>query len=347
MKMNNFIKKAKESLKSFLEDPLFLKYWEEEYYSRPREDNQLSVRISGRRRERAYQYNGDSFMFVEDMHTGIMPFMIYRGEREKYPAKVEPISPEKERLIAEGISGRGYRRFLGDALCDFVRMTTLTLFQSGVVFYEIVYKKNESGVTESFNLELLQPFYLFKFFRNYYQYVPWWEAKESRIKVQIIKIPAEKILRIDFPKQFGGKKKINNVLKRLWQLSKELIPKFQMDAMGENRNIGFDLKEFSKAKYLEIAKLTKDFGWNQRQRSDDYITEYYSMLRFLREKELEAVIRNKIISELNEALNSSPLNLGVKVIIENLFSVDDVKQQKKILKAGNVAFMDIINKFKI
>ena len=50
------------------------------------------------------------------MHAGIMPFMIYRGEREKYPAKIEPHSPAKERIIADGVAGRGYPSFLGDAL---------------------------------------------------------------------------------------------------------------------------------------------------------------------------------------------------------------------------------------
>jgi hypothetical protein len=236
---------------------------------------------------------------------------------------------------------------LEDALCEFVRTTAHVLFSDGVVFYEILYKKNKAGEIESFELELLQPFYLFRFWKNYYQIVPWWEAKESRIRAQIIKIPAEKILRIDFPKQYGGKRKIINVLKRLWQLSKELIPKFQMDAMGENLNIGFDLKEFSKIKYLEVAEITKRIGWNQRQRSDDYITEYYSMLRFLREKKLVVTIRNKIISKLNETLNSSPLDLGAVVVIENLFSVGDVEKQEKLLEAGNVTFMDIINSFKI
>lgn len=345
--MNKLIIKISTALKSFLKDPLFLRYWEEEWYSRPNEDNQLSVRIIGRNKRGRYTYNGDSFMFVEDMYSGIMPFMIYRGEREKYPTRVEPASREKQHIIADGISGRSYPRLLGDALCDFVRTATHVLSYDGVVFYEIIYKKNEAGNIESFDLELLQPFYLFKFFGNYYQYVPWWEAKESHIKVQIVKIPAEKILRIDFPKQFGGRRKIHKTLKRLWQLSRELIPKFQIEATGENKNIGFDLKEFSKSKYLEVAEITKNFGWNQRQFSDDYITEYYSMLRFLREKRVEATIRKEIISGLNKALNGSLLKLGVDIVIENLFTLDDVEKQEKKLKDGNVAFMDIFNAFKM
>lgn len=348
MKMNNFIKKAKESLKSFIKDPLFLYRWEEPWYFRRRDDNQLSVRISGRHRRKPYPYRGDSHMFIEDMYTGIMPFMIYRGEREKYPARIEPAAtPQKQTLITKGISQREYVHFLEDALCEFVRTTAHVLFSDGAVFYEIVYRKNEADEIEDFDFVLLQPFYLFRSWKNYYQVVPWWEAKESHIRVQIIKIPAEKILRIDFPKQYGGKRKIDSVLKRLWQLSKELIPGFHMKAMEKNENIGFDLDEFNRAKYLEIAKLTKTFGWNQRQRSEGYITEYYSMLRFLREKKLEATMREHIIAELNAALNRQPLNLGARIVIENLFSVEDVAEQEKLLKQGDVAFMDIFNILKI
>lgn len=346
--MNNFIQKTKEFIKSFLKDPLFLNRWEEPWHSRRRDDNQLSVRISGRRRRKAYPYYGASHLFIEDMYTGIMPFMIYRGEREKYPARIEPVAtPQKQRLIASGISQRDYTHFLEDAICEFVRTTAQVLFSDGVALYEIIYKKNEAGEIESFGFELLQPFYLFRFWKNYYQVVPWWEAKESRIRAQIVKIPAEKILRIDFPKRYGGKRKIYALLKRLYQLSKELIPEFQMQAMSKNENIGFDLDEFSRAKYLEIAKLTKKIGWNQRQRSDKYIAEYYSMVRFLRGKKLEAAIRTHIISSLNETLNRSPLNLNANIVVENLFSVQDVEEQEKLLKAGNVKFMDIFNALKI
>lgn len=348
MKINNFIKKLKEAIKSFLKDPLFLNRWEDPWYSRRRDDNQLSVQISGRYQRKAYPYHGNSFMFIEDIYAGIMPFMLYKGEREKYPARIDPVpTPQKQRLIVHGISRREHIHFLEDALCEFIRTTAHVLFSDGIVFYEIVYKKNETGEVESFDFELLQPFYLFRFWNSYYQIVPWWEAKESRIRAQIIKIPVEKILRIDFPKQYGGKRKIHYLLKRLYYLSKELIPKFQMDAMGKNENIGFDLNEFSKVKYLEIAKLTKEFGWNQRQRSGNYITEYYSMERFLREKKLEATIRTHIIEKLNETLNRAPLNLNAGITMDNLFLVEDVEKQEKLLREGNVKFMDIFNALKM
>ena len=346
--MNNLIQKTVSFLKSFFNDPLFLRRWDDPvYYSFSKNNNQLSIRVSGGKRRDLYSYNGDGFIFIRDMYSGIMPFMHYKGKRELYPVKLEPASSfEKKQLIAEGISQRGRAYFLEDALCDFVRTTTQVLFSDGVVFYEIIYEKNKDGEVESFELEFIRSRYFFHFLSSYYQFIPWSEAKKSHVKVQIIKIPKEKILKISFPKKLGGEKKLRRVIKRLWQLSKELVPKFQMEAMENNKSIGFDGEEFSKTKYLEIAKLTKNFGWSQGQRLENNITEYYLIARHLRAKKAEASVREEIISKLNEALNGPILNLGVKVSMENLFTVKDVEKQESILRKGNVAFIDVINSIK-
>ncbi|MFA7654469.1 MAG: hypothetical protein WCX97_05570, partial [Candidatus Magasanikbacteria bacterium] len=77
--MNISNEKITKSIKNILKDPLFLKHWEDPFYShRHDDDNRLSVLLSGRR-GKPYPYRGDSFMFIQDMYTGIMPFMVYSG----------------------------------------------------------------------------------------------------------------------------------------------------------------------------------------------------------------------------------------------------------------------------
>ncbi|OYV62925.1 MAG: hypothetical protein B7W96_00105 [Parcubacteria group bacterium 37-58-5] len=346
--MREFITKIYDRCQKFLKDPLFLSYWEQEWtHYRGRATNQISIRFMSARGRGRYPYYGTSSMFIEDMYHGVMPFMVYRGEREKYPATLEPHSVQKERLIAEGISGRGYNRFLGDALCDFVRNATHTLFERGVALYEIVYERNEAGETTSFSLERVDLYYLFRFFGNYYQLIPWWIAKENHIRVRALKIPGEKILRINMPRRYGGTRGFERMLKRVWKLGEQIVPKFQMDAMEENRSIGFDLKMFTDAKYLEVARLTKCFGWNQRRTSGDNISEYYSMVRYLRQQKVEASIRNMLIGKLNDALNRSPLNLGVTVSMANLPTIEKVEEQEAALAAGDVTFTDVFNALKI
>jgi len=344
--MNKHFQKIKKSLLSFLKDPLFLRHWEETYLSQSRRNNQLSVRVISRRKKQMYTFAGTASMFIEDMFAGIMPFMFYKGEREKYPTRLEPTSPQKERIIAEGISGRGYNRFLADSLCEFVRNTAHSLLRDGVAIYEIVYEKDVSGLIKNFELEYIDPHYLYKFFGSYYQVVLWKAAKDSQERVRITRIPPEKVLKINFPKQFGAKRKVERILRRLWILGKEIIPKFQMDAVGENRDIGFELEEFSRTKYFEVAKITKNFGWHQRITRDNYVTEYYSVIRFLRHRKFEAILRKEIIDQLNLMLNRPPFNFGVKVIMENLISVENVEAQEELLKKGDVAFTDLLKLLK-
>ena len=132
------------------------------YYSRNRNDNQLSVR-AGYSGGKLYHYNGDGNNFVQNIYTGIMPFTHMVGQREKYPVKVEPASPQKEKLLASGISNRSYPTFLADALYDFVRTTSHSLFMYGVTLFEVVYEKDTAGNITSFHFEYLDEKYLFRF----------------------------------------------------------------------------------------------------------------------------------------------------------------------------------------
>jgi len=336
-----YIKKFRDSVVSYLKDPLLLKKWDQpDYYGRQTKDNQLSIRIL-RNRRHGYHYYGTSSMFIEDMFTGIMPFMMYRGKREKYPTKTEPSSPEKEAVIAQGLSGRRHRGELAEGLCDFVRETAHVLFLDGVAIYEIIYKKNKDGEIENFSFELMEPFGLFRLFGSYYQFISWKDAKASHVKVQLIKIPKDKLLIINFPKQLGGKKEINKILKRSWKLGQEIIPKFQMEAMEKQKDVGFDPKKYAESRYLEIATITKKLGWNQRQLSNNHITEYYALLRLLRQKKAEALVREIIFKKLNEALNGPTLNFGTNVLMDNLFTVDDIEAKIKRLEQGSTTFIDL------
>lgn len=343
--MNDLFIKIKKQIKGFLIKALLLNKWESPYPRRNDHADQKSVWISGRTRRKAYPYYHDSHMFVEDMYVGIMPFMIYRGEREKYPVVTEPaVDRTRERMIAEGVSGNERAFFLGDAISEFVRSTAHTLYQDGVAYFEINQTRND-GTLESFEFESVSPYGLYQFGSYYYQFVSWRDAKADQTRVQIVKIPKNKIFKIELPRELTSRGRYKRLLKRLYNGSKESIPTFQMKAMEQNKSIGFDLNEFGKGKYIEWAIRTKNFGWDQRQgfRGTNYITEYYSILRFLRKKKAEAKVRTMLINKLNEVLNSDPLNLGVRLQMQNLVTEEDVVAQEARLKEGGVKFIDIFN----
>ncbi len=349
--MSKFWTKLKKSFKDYTNDPFFTTRWDSGFSRRRTHADQKSVWISARRKRTAHPYYHDSGMLVDDMYMGIMPFLVYRGESEKYPLTITPpISRDVEKMIAQAISDRSHAYRLNDALCDFVRSTAQTLFQEGVAYFEINQTRDDSGQLQSFELESISPYYLYKIGSYYYQFVPWTEAMDEKTRVQFTKIPESKVLKIELPKNVvSGRRKLKKILKRLYFASKELFPEFHMEAMKKNEYIGFDVKTFSKNKYLESAQLTKDFGWDQRShfRSENYITEYYSMELYLRKKRAQANVRKAIINGLNSVLGSAQLNLGIAVEMQNLFTAEQVDEQEALLRKGGVKFMDIFNTLNI
>lgn len=350
MTMNNFINKIKNFFSNLIKDPLFLNRWESSYSRRVVHEDQKTVYISGRRHRKPYPYNNDSSMFIDDMYMDIMPFMHQRGARNNYPVLVTPqISSNIERMIAEGISRNEHNYQLEDAVCEFIRSTSRILFQEGVAYFEINKSVDEEGEIEGFEFQPVNQYGLYSIGTFYYQFISWRDAVIDKTRVQIVKIPSSKMLKIELPKNLISKRKYKNLLKRLYFSSQETVPSFQMESIKQNKSVGFDMDIFSRNKYIEKAISTKDFGWNQRQylKDKNYITEYYSMVRFLRKKKVQAMIRELLFNKLNEALNSSILNLGVKIEMENLFTVEDVNEQERLLSRGDIKFMDIFNNLKI
>ncbi len=338
---SKLLKFWKEHGQSFIKDPLFLSKWVSPYY-REKKRNKISVRVgSGGYKWVGHNYRGDLFMFIQDMYQGIMPFVHLQRQGSSFVVKLNPVMAEKEQLITEAFDRRGYRHDLTDALCDFIRSATHSLFVYGKIIYEIVYEKDEEGNLTSFEFANIYPLSVRKIFGNFFQIIPWWIAKHSHVKVGIYKIPKEKIVYIEFPKSLGGRRGLKKILSRLSILGKEIIPSFQMDVMKDNKNIGFDLNKYLKEKYLEKAQLTKTLGWRQRKIPDNEILEYYAMYRNLHYSLSQAIIREHILDAVNEALNGSLLDLGTKIVMEGVPNSSQIRSEFKALEVGDIEFMDL------
>jgi len=336
--LSNNLKAWKKKLTYFLRDPLFLSTWVEPYYSR-RESNRISVVAHGSGYGRRwYPYKSEIYMFVQDMHQGIMPFTRLHPGQSQFVARLDPSRDELETFIAEALSGRGYRYRLTDALCDFIRKAAHPLFLYGKIAYEIVHETGVDDKISKFNFVNIYPLSIRNIFGSYYQIIPWWVARDSHIKAGIYRIPKDKVLYIEFPQKLGGTKGLEKILKRLAALGKDLIPDFHMEAMKEQRNIAFDLNQYTREKYLEKAQITKHLGWNQRKVPDNEILEYYSLHRRLNFALSQAVVREHILEAINQSLNGPLLNLGTRIVMEGIPSSKEIEAEFKVLKAGNLEF---------
>src|SRR3990167_2824576 len=121
--LNKAIAFGREKIASFKKDPLFLSRWDEPNL-RYRDDQHITSRVnpSGYRWV-GNHYKGTYWMFSEDMHNGIMPFLhvIRRGTPSPFAARIEPANPGLEAMLAQAIGGERHGRDLPEALCNFIR----------------------------------------------------------------------------------------------------------------------------------------------------------------------------------------------------------------------------------
>ena len=356
---NKFIVKKYEVLESkfknywnkfvapILKDPLFLSWW---VYSYAQEDNnQISTRVgSAGYRWTGHDYRGDLFMFVEDMYQGIMPFT-HVGQNNEFTANFEPeiVNAQIRRMVIESISPHEYTFRLEDSIADLVREVTHSIFTYGRSIYEIVAEKDQNDVLTSFHLVSIFPLSVRKIFGFYFQIISWRVAKDSHVKAGIKYIPKEKIMYFEMPKELGGKSMLIKILKRLSILGKEIIPEFQMEAMKNNKNIGFDMNQYIKTKYLEKALLTKQFGWRQRKIPDKNILEYYSIYRTINLSYSQAIIRENILGIINDALSGSYLNINARIQLRGIPTAEEIKGEFLNLKNGDLSFEDLFRRISL
>ena len=286
-------------------------------------------------------------MFIQDMYQGIMPYRHVGDQGSEFAVNLDQEDTGLERTVACALDREGYRHDLADALCEFVRTAAQELFTYGRVAYEIVYDTDEVGDRDGFRFASIHPLSLRKILGRYYQVIPWWIAKRSRCKAGITKLPTDRILCIDFPRELGGRKQIRRILSRLTALGRELIPNFHMESMRNNKNLGFDLEEYVRAKYLEKAHLTRGLGWHQRQYSENRILEYYLFHRSLRAALSGAIIREHILDAVNTALSGPILSLNVRIVMSGLPRADQIRSEFKRLESGKLNFSQLHKQIKV
>lgn len=338
--MKKYPRIFKEKIGAFLKDPFYLTRWVSPYDTYG-DSNRITSRVGSG--YRWIDYSGDVFMFTQDMYQGIMP-LTHEGQRSsqlKVELDVEDINLEK--IIIAALESD--RHTLEDALSNFIRNATQTLFSFGKAAYEITYKKDGRDKVTEFSLEYVHPLSVFKFFGNYYQVIPWRTARHDHVRAGIYRIPKAKLLYIEFPKRLGGRSNIKKILKRLAYFSREVFPNFQLKAMEKNiGDTGFNFESYRADQYIEKAALTRNLGWNQRQFSDDRILEYYSLYRHLKFILSQAIVREHILSCLNSALNGSLLHLGAQIKMSGIPTSKEFQKEFEKLAAGNLAFIELYEK---
>jgi hypothetical protein len=295
-----------------------------------------------------YSYSGTAFMLIEDLHLMLLPSRRISGKEKSWNVTLEPDNKDVEGMLVKGIGSRSKHWDLAEAIDDFVESAASQIVHYGRATFEIVFEKDSSGNLVGFQLEDVNPLTLKKVFGSFYQLVP--RNKKPYAyqpsKPGIRRIPGQKMVCIDMPKKLGGRSGYRKMLQKIVRFGEELIPKWQMDAMRDNRDLGFNSQAYQDLRYQNIGRITAGMGWHQRDHNlNTETTEYHGIYRHLQFEKSRYLLRNHILSSLEDALNGKIIDANVRFKIIGLRTVEEIDESLGALKKGDVNFSEIVTKF--
>jgi len=285
-------------------------------------------------------------MLIEDIHTGIVPFS-YDDYKSASRVFLEPASQNVENLICKALPTHyGRSDDLRGMVCGFIRYATHVLSAYGQLQCEIVYFYNDKDKTKPVAFELSHlphgivrqimgiPFYLTAVED---------EHRDSGILNRIRRIDASRLFTLEAPSAFGSPRSHRRLISRLARLGQSVMPSFALEEMKkQNGEKLFDFKSYRRSYELWIASVTRHLGWTARGTFREGTTEYYRLVRHLRMNRQRALLRNHILSQLNDVLIRIGSVIGFKgqIRMEGLSNPEKFDDMLNKLAKGELAFME-------
>ena len=285
--------------------------------------------------------NTNVYMFVEDVWLAVMPI---RGESRLAPNFSVEIrgNPDHEtRAIAilkslcsrDGDSRSSFERLLSASVGDLAHK----LAAAGRAVHEII-RDEENG--EAYQLYGFTFHRLFRAFGRYIQMIPKADRKLWN-KARVI-IPTQDIWDIAMPKELGGCRGYRKILKKLARFQ-NITPSFFTE---ELRKQGFP-EYYTPERYVRettffVAKITAQWGWDQRDNNLQNLTEFYWFYKRLTLKWAQACLREHIVNELNQLFQR--LDIEVEIVVKGLPTAQDILKIRQQMCEGKIYFGDALDK---
>ena len=288
-------------------------------------------------------YNAASLhvhMFTEDIVLSIMPYDRSINKEGGFHVGLQGESSSCDQahdLLAE-FSEYG-RYSLPDTVCDAVHNIASHLSRGGWCVYEIV------PVDERYSISKKIPTRnLFRLFPWYLQIIPSGADREHWGRSYTL-IHQRHLWRLDIPMALGGARKHKSILRKISSRS-HLAPNFMAQDIEGGKvnfsNYNLNFSEYIKLGHTYTNRLTKKWGWNQRDIGSDRTTEYYSIYKYLCFSRSQAILREHIIKEINKLFQR--LSIDCTLIVKGLPSPEDVTNVLHEMEQGKIGFKEALDK---
>ena len=275
-------------------------------------------------------------MFVEDVHLGVMPIGGRSTYRSEFDVQLEGEADcsEKVSILLERVCNH-HRYDFKKLICDAVNSIAQDLAWNGAACYELTEDESSRIVLHPFTSERL-----FRFPGVAIQLVP--QKDWAVLGKRVIAVPTKELWYLTMPKILRGRSGYKKILSRLHKHG-NIGPRFWLKDVDSIRaSKGFSLQEYSRNWEVYIRQTTGVWGWNHRDVSTRFTTEYYYVDRQVTFEWAQAILREYILEELNRLLVR--LNIDCQIRVSGLPSSSDILEYRQELKRGDITFKEALDK---
>ncbi|WP_420554512.1 hypothetical protein [Neptuniibacter marinus] len=274
-------------------------------------------------------------MFTEDIHLAIMPIGGRTDKQKEFFVEFQGDAPDYERAKEiVGELGEFDRYDTAGMVCDAIDSIARHLAWEGQALFEIIYDE------EQIYLNGLTTKNIFRVFNWYLQLIPPsdWELWKRKMSL----VTKKKIWKVQMPHELGGVWGYKKVLRKLRKYN-HLGPGFYRRDLERGTTVnGFDFLRYVRDSEIYFNSVTKAWGWNRRDWSQDKCTEFYTFHRMLSFKHAQALLREHIIREINRLLQK--LEIKCKLVVAGLPTSNDILKIKTEMQRGELSFAEVTDK---
>ena len=169
------------------------------------------------------------------------------------------------------------------------------------------------------------------------QIVPRGDHEIGEKKYSLVSV--DRIWYVDMPSQLGGRRRHQKVLRKMGKFERLGAEFWRQDLTRQVQSRAFDYQLYSRNAEIYFRRMTKTYGWNRRDWSQDWATDFFSFFRLVNFSWAQALMREHVIDELNRLF----VRLGVNSEIEvnGLPTAKDILEVRIRLLAGSISFDDV------
>ena len=283
--------------------------------------------------------NPNVHMFTEDVHLGIIPIGGITEKQKNFTIALDGKEKERERAsYILGDLGEYNRHDVHEMACDAIENIARHLAWGGRAVYEIVKDDDGEVHVHSFTSRRLM-----RFPRWFIQIIP--RADWQLWKKKWVIIPANKVWHIQMPLVLGGCREYKNTLKKL-KMFQHLGPQFwKKDLEIGVQSRAFDFQKYVRSTEIYYGRITRAWGWNRRDWSQDRSTEFFNFYKMITLRWAQSVLREHIIIELNNLFNR--LSIVCELKVHGLLTPSEILKIRRDLQEGIITFSEASNRISL